>query len=281
MNNKERFSFSKLSTFHECKQQYYLQYILKIEQRENIYSNLGSVIHNILEERQEKREYNIDNDIKKFKDEVDMSEIFGIDFPNDKIKDDYIKCIIHCLQTLEPFKEEVEIEKELDFEIGGIPIVGYVDCIVKNNDGTIDIYDYKTSSLYSKKNLEEKSLQLILYAIGLEKLGYKINKIAWIFLKYVTIQGIRKEKNIKRSELDEEEFKPCIYEWNYNEEEKQRAINWVIDTVKEINKCKENNEWESKQITRYNSFGCSQICSVCGKCEALKQFKKDFKNFNR
>lgn len=276
--NKERYSFSKLSTFHECKMQYYLQYVVKIPQKENIYSNLGSCIHNILEKRQELRKYNIKDDIEAFIDEVETAEMFGIDFPNQKIKDDYIKCITHCLETLKPFDGEVEIEKELNFNIDDINIIGYVDCIRHLDNGRVDIYDYKTSSLYSKKQLEEKAMQLILYAIGLEKEGYEVNSISWIFLKYATIQGVRKEKNIKRSELtDNQEFKPCIYEWEYNEKEKQRAIEWVRSTVKEINNCKEFNEWESKKITKYNSFGCQQICSVCGKCEALKQYLKNFK----
>ena len=276
--NNERYSFSKLSTFHECKMQYYLQYIAKIPQKENIYSNLGSCIHNILENRQETREYDIEKDIEAFIDEVETAEMFGIEFPNEKIKEDYIKCIIHCLKTLKPFCEKVEIEKELNFEIDGVNIVGYVDCIKFLDDNKIDIYDYKTSSIYSKKQLEEKAMQLILYAIGLEKEGYEINSISWIFLKYVTVQGARKEKNIKRSELEDgQKFKPCIYKWEYNENEKQRAIEWVKSTIDGINYCKEFNDWESKNITKYNSFGCSNICGVCGKCEALKDYLKKFK----
>lgn len=276
--DNEKYSFSKLSTFHECRMQYFLQYIMKMPQKENIYSNLGSCIHEILEKRQKNNQFDIDNDVEKFIDEVETSEMFGIDFPNEKIKNDYINCIIHCLKTLKPFNGKTEIEKELNFEIDNIKIVGYVDCIHHLENGKIDIYDYKTSSLYSKKQLEEKAMQLILYAIGLEKEGYEINSISWIFLKYATIQGVRKEKNIKRSELtDNQEFEPCIYKWEYNEKEKQRAIDWVKNTVEEINNCKEFNEWEAKKITKYNSFGCQHICSVCGKCEALKQYLKTFK----
>lgn len=276
--NKERYSFSKLSTFHECKMQYYLQYIAKIPQKENIYSSLGSCIHNILENRQETREYDVEKDIETFIDEIETAEMFGIDFPSEKIKKDYIECITHCLRTLELFEDEVEIEKELNFDIDGINIVGYVDCIRHLDNGKVDIYDYKTSSLYGKKQLEEKAMQLILYAIGLEKEGYEINSISWIFLKYATVQGTRKEKNVKRSELEKnQDFKPCIYEWEYNEKEKQRAIEWVKNTVEEINNCKEFNEWESKKITKYNSFGCSNICGVCKHCETLKQYLKNFK----
>lgn len=280
MNDKERFSFSKLSCFHECKMQYYLQYIKKVEQKDNIYSNLGTCIHDILEKRQNEMDFNANEDINKFIDEVEMNEIFGIDFPSEKIKEDYIKCITHCLKTLQPFEGEIEIEKKVEFEIDGIPIVGYVDCIEHLPDGTCNIYDYKTSSMYSKKQLETKAFQLILYGLGLESLGYKINEISWIMLKYCTIKGARKEKNIKRSELeDNQEYRPCIFKYPYNKQEKERCIKWVKETVNEIDNCKEFNQWESKEITKFTTFGCQQICSVCHHCQAFKEYKKN--NFNR
>ncbi len=47
------------------------------------------------------------------------------------------------------------------------------------------IIDYKTSTIYKGDKLVLHSFQLILYALALEKMGYKINKIGWNFLKYV------------------------------------------------------------------------------------------------
>ena len=67
--------------------------------------------------------FDIEDDIEAFIDEVETAEMFGIDFPNQKIKDDYIKCITHCLETLKPFDGEVEIEKELNFNIDDINIM--------------------------------------------------------------------------------------------------------------------------------------------------------------
>ena len=65
----------------------------------------------------------------------------------------------------------------------------------------------------------------------------------------------------------------------YNKQEKERCIKWVKETVNEIDNCKEFNQWESKEITKFTTFGCQQICSVCPHCQAFKEYKKN--NFNR
>ena len=87
---------------------------------------------------------------------------------------------------------------------------GIIDFIGINEDGTIDIIDYKTSTMYKGGKLKLHSYQLILYAICLETMGYKINKIGWNFLKYV--RKIRKFKNgnirvtnIERKDFEEED----------------------------------------------------------------------------
>ena len=70
---------------------------------------------------------------------------------------------------------------------------GYIDLQRHNSDGSIDIYDYKTSSLYKGNDIKEHGRQLILYALGKEQEGYKVRSASWIFLKYAEVKFMGKK----------------------------------------------------------------------------------------
>lgn len=69
-------------------------------------------------------------------------------------------------------------------------LIGYVDLIELVNEETkeINIYDFKTSSDFKKSDLEHHGRQLIVYGLAKSMEGFKIGKLAWIMLKYVTVQ---------------------------------------------------------------------------------------------
>ena len=101
-------------------------------------------------------------------------------------------------------------------------------------------------------------------------------------LKYATVKSKRGNKIIERRELeDEQEYEECFIDYPYNDITKMECINWIEETIEKIESMNINDKWENKEINKGTSFYCQNICSVCRKCEALKQFKKDFKNFNR
>ena len=45
----ERYSFSKLNSFHTCKYGYYQRYILGLKGEGNCYSSYGTLVHSIME----------------------------------------------------------------------------------------------------------------------------------------------------------------------------------------------------------------------------------------
>lgn len=273
------YSFSRLKLFNECRLAYYLTYVLKAQKRVNIYSEIGITIHEILEDIQSGKEIPIEERIEIFEDKVDECEIFGISFINDNIKEKYVENVKHCLRNFKSIQgKNFEIEKEITLDIDGHKLTGFIDLVVHNDDGTVSIIDYKTSSKYAKKDLQKNANQLIIYGLALEQLGYKVRDVKWYMIKYATIQGKRGNKMIERRELEDgQEFEDCFVEYPYNEVSKMECIDWIIDTIEEIESLTTYDTWEHKDINKGNSFYCSNICSVCGKCEALKQYLKNFK----
>lgn len=78
----------------------------------------------------------------------------------------------------------------------------------KDDDDCYNIIDFKTSSIYKGKDLEEHSGQLVMYGLGLHQCGIPINKIklCFNFLKYCTVEyqlanGKTKERVCERGSL--------------------------------------------------------------------------------
>ena len=152
MNMSEiTYSFSRLKLFNECKHAYFLSYVMKCDKKPNIYSEIGTTIHELLEDIQGGKEIAPEERFEIFEDKVDECKIFGIEFVNEKIEEKYIENIKHCLMNFEPLKgKKSEIEKEIELEVDGHKLTGFIDLIVHNDDGTVSVIDFKTSSKYAK-----------------------------------------------------------------------------------------------------------------------------------
>ena len=154
---------------------------------------------------------------------------------------------------------------------------GIVDFIGLNGDGSIDILDYKTSTMYRGEKLKLHSFQLILYAICLEEMGFKINRIGWNFLKYA--RKIRKFKNgnsrltnVERKTLKyNDEFEDCIVEINYNSESKKEALRFVFENIKKMFKVEGNKHIDTNNFPcNYNEFFCKNLCGMYSVCNVSK-----------
>ena len=158
--NKEKFSFSKLDTFNTCPRSYYLTYIKKVEREENVYGFLGSSFHDCLEKLQ-KKEITIKEAKDKFLNDISTTEIFEMEFPTEKSKKNYIECLMAYLDSYERLPiDNFETEEYFEFEIEGVIMRGYIDLyFIKDNN--IYVLDYKTSSKFSKNDLEKKKRKTI------------------------------------------------------------------------------------------------------------------------
>lgn len=275
MKNDVIYSFSKLSTYHQCPYQYFLKYVLAQRSEENIYTLLGSTIHSIVEYLQEDK-ITKEEGLERFNSELEFNKILGFTFGSDKIEKNYKESIQNFIKNFEKVHHHnFEIEKKVEFEIEGHKLIGYIDLLLYNSDGSVTIIDYKSSTKYSKEKMKENGRQLVLYGLAMESLGYKVKDLRWNMLKYATIAGKgNRTKTVIRSELfGNEDLAQCYVSYPFNNETKEDTIKWVISTIKEIELKDELFDYWG---TNYSSYFCNNLCGFSHKCETCKLNKKNY-----
>jgi CRISPR/Cas system-associated exonuclease Cas4 (RecB family) len=85
-----------------------------------------------------------------------------------------------------------------EFRINTPRFIGIVDLITKNDDGSVDVFDYKYSNNYEKYS---ESPQLHLYKYFLEQIGFKVRKLGFIFIPKVSIKQ-KKEESLYQFRYD-------------------------------------------------------------------------------
>lgn len=186
---KKIWSISRLNNFNTCPRQYYLTYISKAEQKQGIYSMLGTALHADYED--------LYNGVTQkltptnFNSEWFKAELFGINFPSELIKSNYKKDLDTCYKYYEKMDGDDYIS-ELGFLLhidDNNVILGYIDLVELLPNGKARIFDFKSSAMFKDKKLKESGRQLAVYQIALEQLyGLDIVDSAWIMCKYVDIQ---------------------------------------------------------------------------------------------
>ena len=268
MNEKEEiYSFSKISAFEQCPYQYFLRYVLKEEQTASIFTLAGTSTHNAIEDIQE-RKLTTEEALSKWKDEMELHKILGFEFISEKSEKNFKECVEHYIENFKPLNGDVEVEKKFNLNVGEHKIKGFIDLLVKDGNH-IKIYDLKTSTIYKPKDIEHYKHQLVLYALGMEEQGYTVDEVGWVFMKYATIQGKKKEKHILRNELVNDEYKDCIITYPLSDETKQDTIEWATSLIKEIESNDLFGEWEQKK----DSFYCSKLCGFKDSCNCALELR--------
>ena len=214
----ELYSWSKVNCFMTSPYEFYLQYILhkKPDIDNCAYAPLGGCVHQVIEDYYGGK-ISYEEMIENFEDSwitaIDIANLLfdrNDESKNNNIKNRYQEDLNHFFRHHIPIKNKVEIERFLSAKINDYVLQGYADTITKDDDGNFVIIDWKTSTKYSKKALEEHSGQLTVYAISLMQLGVPLEKIrcAFNFLKYCTVEyeqanGVCKSRDIERFELGE------------------------------------------------------------------------------
>lgn len=217
-NVSRLWSWSRVNCFMTSPYEYYLKYVVhKKEDNDNCaYAPLGGICHTTIEDfYNESIEY--DKMIEQFNDgwitAIDIADLKfdrNDETKNDNISKKYKYNLEHFFKTHNKIPYNVALEKFMLTKIGSNVFQGYIDAIYKDSDGNYHIVDWKTSTKYSGKTAEEKSGQLVVYAIGLSQAGIPIDKIkiCWNFLKYVSIQyqqknGVVKTREVERCKIGE------------------------------------------------------------------------------
>lgn len=205
---KHLYSISRLNTIHQCKYQAYLNYYEHEKQRPNIWACAGSIIHDKLEACLHNEATT--NDLKgAIDDELENFSLLDIDFPLDKngnpsIRNNWVANMTKFAEMFEPWVGNFETEQLVLLPINDHAVMqGYIDVISHNDDGTVDVIDWKTSSQFTGDHLIEAGRQLAFYAMALENEGFTVRSAKWVMLKYY--EATWKLKNGK--------FKTKVGEW--------------------------------------------------------------------
>lgn len=211
-------SWSRMNTYMTSKFEYLLKYILKSKEDrcDSCYTTLGTICHDTLDKFYEGEiEYKdmIDDYNDGFTTAITIADLKfnrSDEEKNKSIGEKYNQNLIHFFQNHTVYKHKLLVEKPIVVNIDGNIFVGYIDGLYKDDDGNYTILDFKSSSIYTGKTLEENSGQLTIYGIGLHQMGIPYEKIkcCFNFLKYCTIKyeqknGAIKYRNVERCKIGE------------------------------------------------------------------------------
>lgn len=217
-NVQRIWSWSKMNTYMTSKFEYLLKYILKAKEDrcDSCYTTLGTICHDTLDKFYEgKIEYDdmIDDYNDGFTTAITIADLKFNRSDEDKNKsigEKYNENLVHFFKNHTVYKYKLLVEKPIIVNINGNVFVGYIDALYKDDDGNYYVLDFKSSSIYTGKTLEENSGQLTIYAIGLHQMGIPLDKIkpCFNFLKYCTIKyeqknGTVKYRNVERCKIGE------------------------------------------------------------------------------
>lgn len=223
---KTLWSWSRYHCWTQDTWEYFLKYILheKEDRTNSIYCVSGGNVHDIIED--------LYTDKIKYEDMLDAYEdsLFTMNCAelkynrsdsdkNDAIADKYENCIRHFFKNHDMIQFPHMVEHFITIKISDdIYMQGYVDMLYiekyKENGEEkkrVHIVDWKTSTRYQGKKIDEECGQLVLYAEGIRQaLNIPLCDIVceWNFLKYVTItyeqkNGKTKDRFVERNKIGE------------------------------------------------------------------------------
>jgi len=239
---KERYSFSKLSTFLTCKHGFYQRYIEHEKGIGNCFSSYGTLLHSILE-RYSRGELGLWDLVDVYEDEFDIA--VPEPFPNTKFCPDMRKLYydqgIDFLQNFNghPDAKILEIESEFDIDIDDWIFTGVIDLALLEEGDRLTIEDYKSKgSFKNKAEQKEYARQLYLYAPYIkQKYGRYPDTLRFLL--------VRKQKSI---------IVP------FKENDLEEAMSWARATVAAIRECFDYSPSPEP-------FFCNQLCNHRETCE--------------
>lgn len=247
-------SYSRIRAFEDCPYRWYLRYIRRLKGKELFFASYGSFMHSLIEAyytgRMTPAEL-CDTYLGEFKQRVTGHA------PNKKIFSNYFTGGLRYLKGFQPFPyEPLAIEKKVEFNLKGIPFVGYIDFLGKKNSDLF-VIDNKSRNLKPRsgqaaptktdEELDAYLIQLYLYSISVEQEYGKLPS-ALCF-------------NCFRS--------PVFIEEPFSKEAYEQSKEWLVHKVDEI-----TSETEFRPNMEY--FKCRHLCEMQDYCEyyALSQKKR-------
>ena len=235
-----RYSYTKLTSFYDCPYAYYRYYQQNEKGENNVFAIYGIIVHSILE-RYAKGELQIEELVDEFDTEFHLAITEPIVMFGKDLTYSYYEKGINFFTNFKGFWDLKPLEAELHFEtpLGNDTFIGVIDLVALDADDNIIIVDHKSSSKFSKKELQEKIKQLYLYSKAIfDKYG-----------KFPTELWFNHFKEDCRAKVP---FDINMYE---------KTIKWALDTIQEIEACMEFNP------NNKDKFHCCYLCDYRNNCE--------------
>lgn len=244
-------SFSRINSYKTCRRMFYMQYVQhpKPKGDDNFFSEFGIFNHTIFQ--------------KYYENELEFFEL------SDYYKENYYNVVKHQAppnryvnlntkyydtgenywNTFEGLFDEYEIlgvEEKFKIKIDNYNFTGFIDLVLRNEDGIV-IVDHKSHSKFkSKKEKAEYLIQLYLYSIYIyEKYGEYPKRLIFNMFRI--------------PEIIVEEF-----DMNKLEESKR----WVKTTIEQIY----NDEKFMCNTAKEMAFFCNNICGMRSYCKCSDNY---------
>lgn len=244
-------SYSRITAFEDCPYKWFLKYIKRLPPLPLFFSSYGSFLHKIIERfltgELSKR------DLPGYYLQYFREQVTGR-APSQKVFDNYFSQGLRYLKTIHfPYAAILEVERKVEFEISGIPFIGFVD-LVANEDGLI-LVDNKSRILkprsgrmnptQSDRLLNQYLRQLYLYSIPISR-------------QYGAVP-VRLDFNCFRSNRFIEE--------NFDENAYAITQSWALERIAQIT---EETGWRPS----LDYFKCSFLCDMSPHCEYVVLFQR-------
>lgn len=244
--NKDIYSFTKINAYYQCKYQYYLNYILKAEERpekkENAFSEYGTFVHSIFEKYFKGELFDFEL-TSYYEDNYDLNVIE--EFPPNAFADlgeTYYNDGYSFLENFDgyPGYETIGVEQNFVVDFGKFKLRGFIDLILRDkSDGKIIIQDWKSKAKFkTKKEQKEYARQTYLYS------------------KYIYDTYGEFPKTLRFAMFR----KNTMCEIPFNIKDYKEAIEWASMAVNEIESC---SDWKET----YDEFYCRYLCDYRDSCK--------------
>jgi len=224
-----QYSYSRVECFRKCPYQFYLKYIKRYKtlksQEASDARYLGSALHLGIEKR------NIEAGIKEYKRQY--YQLSDLHLHEQMKLEVMIKKAIALLNTLEgKFIHEYEINLH--------SYKGFVDLMIIKENGKVDIIDFKYSN---NEASYMQSAQLHIYKYYLEKLGWQVDQLGYLFVPKVQIRQKKTESLYQfRKRLKEElTHKEPYIKWVQYDKDKIDEFRSDIKLIEESQLFEKNN----------------------------------------
>lgn len=207
------YSYSRVNSYLTEAWVYRMTYLEKVGRGESVYGYLGNALHSVIQDFYDK-EYGYEELIDKYNEAIIKwrTEKPELKFVSKNVEDNYINSLHNYFATTQVIPYDVKNETAICVHIPNengqdIVFIGYVDSEYIDDEGILNIVDYKTSSIsgFSGKQLKEKARQLTLYAIGINQTrGIPFEKIRLRFdmMKYYEISFMQKNGKIGKTKAE-------------------------------------------------------------------------------